>query len=447
MAPATKTSSTIFCGLHYVKPMSIGEPSVTSLVPPWNHSVPHWGNSSKNNGKIKLVTSVELSAGDLEAIKNGEPKEDICEQRLVTIIEKEFADGVGDGTARLTRLLKIGRLEIRIAVPKCRTGIYHEKNGLFFDDDDFVAFTGSLNESRNAFENNRECIEVYASWSDKKRADGKHAHFEAIWNSTDAGVIVYSFPQAAQKKLLRVVGEWEARRQANGTDEDENLWSHQQDAISAFMDKRCGILEMATGTGKTRTALSILARLIRSNEIHTAIIAADGNDLLDQWCDDLAAIVAESQPRFRLLRHHGLHHDREEYLTQPENTVLLCSRIALQGVLQRLSDTAKGDAILIQDEVHRFGSASHVEKLDGLSDTIPWRLGLSATPEREYDQVGNDFITRNIGPVIFRYGLDEAIVAGILCEFDYVPLEWDPSEEDRLAVKKIGKPTCCKKGR
>jgi superfamily II DNA or RNA helicase len=75
-----------------------------------------------------------------------------------------------------------------------------------------------------------------------------------------------------------------------------------------------------------------------------------------------------------------------------------------------------------------------VAQLDGLADIIPSRLGLSATPDREYDQEGNAFIARNVGPVIFRYPLEDAIADGILCEFDYVPLEWDPSDEDRRAV-------------
>lgn len=106
----------------------------------------------------------------------------------------------------------MGRLEIRIAVPKTGTGIYHEKIGLFFDDKDFVAFTGSSNESHNAFVNNRECIDVYPSWDSVSRAARKREHFEALWNRTDQGVEVYSFPDAAKKKLLRVCSEHHAER-------------------------------------------------------------------------------------------------------------------------------------------------------------------------------------------------------------------------------------------
>ena len=107
----------------------------------------------KRGGSIRLVTSVELSEVDLQAIKEGTNKQDICETRLQSTIDEQFAVGMGDGAARLCALLKMGRLEILIAVPKTGTGIYHEKIGIFSDSEDYVAFTGSSNESRNAFEN------------------------------------------------------------------------------------------------------------------------------------------------------------------------------------------------------------------------------------------------------------------------------------------------------
>ena len=110
---------------------------------------------------------------------------------------------MGDGTVRLARLLELERLEIQIAVPRTGTGIYHEKIGLFLDGEDWVAFTGSSNESRNAFENNRECVDVYPSWNSKARATRKRAHFEDLWGRTDKGVEVYSFPDAARQKLIK----------------------------------------------------------------------------------------------------------------------------------------------------------------------------------------------------------------------------------------------------
>ncbi|ERS05921.1 hypothetical protein Q673_18065, partial [Marinobacter sp. EN3] len=138
------------------------------------------GDFIRRDGHIRLITSVELSARDLEAIERGIPKQEVCANRLEEIIDTDFADGIGNGTVRLLRLLELDRLEIQIAIPNIGTGIYHEKIGLFFDEDSYVAFTGSSNESRNAFENNRECIDVFTSWNSPTRAARKKAHFEAL---------------------------------------------------------------------------------------------------------------------------------------------------------------------------------------------------------------------------------------------------------------------------
>ena len=81
-----------------------------------------------------------------------------------------------------------------------------------------------------------------------------------------------------------------------------------------------------------------------------------------------------------------------------------------------------------------MGSPSLVASLAGRLEPFGFRLGLSATPDREYDQAGNDFIEREIGPTIFRFGLKEAIERGILCEFDYVELDYRFSDEDRNSL-------------
>ena len=183
----------------------------------------------KKGGSIRLVTSVELSERDLQAIEEGTSRQEICETRLQTTIDEQFADGMGDGAARLCALLKMGRLEILIAVPKTGTGVYHEKIGVFSDGGDYVAFTGSANESRNAFENNRECIDVYASWQGDRRAERKRAHFEELWNREDQGVEIYTLPEAAEKKLLRIY-ERTRRWRPQPHKLEENKWRHQDEA-------------------------------------------------------------------------------------------------------------------------------------------------------------------------------------------------------------------------
>ena len=243
------------------------------------------GEFVKHNGSIRLVTSVELSQSDLEAIEKGASKQEVCGRRLDEIIKNQFANGVGSGTERLSLLLEMDRLEIRIAVPKRGTGIYHEKIGVFLNEKDYVAFSGSSNESRNAFENNRECIDVYTSWSSPVRAQRKRKHFEEVWKGTDKGVDVFSFPDAVKNNLIRVCEEHRSRGITNK--ETSKKWRHQDEGVERFVAAERGILNMATGTGKTRTALRILTALFHCRQIDTVIVCTDGNDLLDQWYGEL----------------------------------------------------------------------------------------------------------------------------------------------------------------
>lgn len=387
------------------------------------------GDFIKRGGHIRLITSVELSQNDLEAIENGAPKQDVCQERLEQIIETDFADGVGDGTARLARLLELGRLEVQIAVPKTGTGIYHEKIGIFFDGDSYVAFTGSSNESRNAFENNRECIDVYPSWSSTARAARKKAHFEELWDRKDKGVDVYSFPDAARQKLLKVCGEWEAgHRQRH---QQNNRWRHQDKALERFLEAERGVLNMATGTGKTRTALKILTALFENKEIDTVIICTNGNDLLDQWYGELLSVRKEVGRDIRLYRQYSTTKDLQDFVLDPKNAFLLVSREPVASALKQLSKEQAQRSLLIHDEVHGLGSPGNRTRLAGLSDDIRFRLGLSATPEREYDEEGNAFIEEHIGPVLMTFGLREAIERGILAPFNYFPLPYELTDEDR----------------
>ena len=387
----------------------------------------------KRDGRIRLVTSVEFSADDLKAIESGIAKQEICAQRVDRIIDEEFADGAMDGSLRLIRLLELDSLEIRIAVPKTGTGIYHEKIGIFLNGRDYVAFTGSSNESLNAFANNRECIDVYTSWDSAVRASRKRKHFETLWAHRDKGVEVYGFPEAAKKKLLRIS---ERNRPSPQLLLQDPKWRHQQEALDTFLVAERGVLDMATGTGKTRTALMILQELFKRRDINTVVVCAKGNDLLDQWNRELL-IAREAVGRdIRVWQHYGDHRDLQEFKLEPANSVLVVSRdptarIPAASALRHLTADQSARTLLIHDEVHGLGSPDCRERLDGLSNRIRFRLGLSATPQREYDEDGNAFIDDHIGPVIMSFGLEDAIKRGVLAPFDYHPLPFALTDADR----------------
>jgi len=403
----------------------------------------------KRDGEIRLITSVQLMEDDLHAIEKGLSKQDISEKRIDEVIEEQFRQGVGNGVSRLISLLEIGRLEIKIAVPKIGTGIYHEKVGVFFDGNEYVAFSGSSNESRNAFENNYECIDVYPSWEVSSRASRKLKHFDNLWSNEDPGAEVYSFPEAAKQKLIRICKErkeGDQRGSGNGgilkpeDQQQESKWRHQDEAITEFLKKERGILEMATGTGKTRTAIKIIEKLVLSGQIRIIIIAMGGTDLLNQWRGHLNKIretIKKSGIQITPYYHYDIYHDIEDFNVSTEYRYLLASTNKLHIALKNLDEEQARKTIVIYDEIHNFGSTGNREKLKGLSENIRYRLGLSATPEREYDKEGTDFIQEHIGPIIYQFELKNAIERGILSPFNYHSLHFSLDEEDKMAIRNV----------
>ena len=79
--------------------------------------------------------------------------------------------------------------------------------------------------------------------------------------------------------------------------------------------------------------------------------------------------------------------------------------------------------IYIADEAHNIGSAS---SLRHLPNNIRWRIGLSATPERIYDDLGSEklyeFFNSRPPKYTYRYTMKQAIEEDILCHYDYYPI-------------------------
>ena len=419
-------------------------------------------------GKMQLVASPKLSDEDIDAIDRGlRQRDEIIAEVTTRELEQEFSEVIKNRLACLAWLLSQKLLDIKLAVTKNfrLQGIYHEKLGIFEDSKgNIVTFMGSANESSSAFIGNFECIDVYCSWhiGVKDRTLRKWNNFNKLWNNETNNLDIINFPEAAKRSLLNFCPDKKPESELFFTDEydykpklvsekkqnkyqvDDNSiseitdrWQHQIKAKQVFIKHRCGILEMATGTGKTRTAISILQHLVNSKEVNTIIITTVGTDLLDQWVEQLNEVASNLSPQFRVLRHYEKFYEKDEYELDPEYSILVISSKSLRNALRTLSYPVRKKLLIIYDEVHSFGSPQMVEDLTGLSDGIIYRLGLSATPEREYDLEGTKFLEEHIGFVIYQFGLEEAIRRGILCEFDYYPIEYEPSDEDKNRIKSL----------
>ncbi|WP_348785622.1 DEAD/DEAH box helicase family protein [Mesorhizobium sp. KR9-304] len=392
-----------------------------------------------NGGTARIVASPKLDREDCAALNQGADarNDPVLRASLQGTIAELEHDLGHDTLSALAWMIADGLLEFRIAIPTGELdGDFHDKFGTFRDEaGDAVAFHGSPNDSEKAFRN-YESISVFYSWIDGReamRVQNEQERFNLIWNNGDINLRVYDLPDAVRRNLIEFTSRT-ARPYPPPQAEEEGgavRWEHQRDAVAAFLKAKAGILEMATGTGKTRTALNIAEELEARGEIKTAVVAAYGTDLLDQWHKEL--VRRTTMPVFRAYERH---HEAQSFLNDPDGAILLASRQLLADILPKLRGGAFAKALLICDEVHGMGSPSLVASLAGRLRPFAYRLGLSATPEREYDGDGNRFIEDEIGPVIFEFGLKDAIQKGILCGFDYVELEYEFSDEDRAALAK-----------
>ncbi|MDE0039072.1 MAG: DEAD/DEAH box helicase family protein [Gammaproteobacteria bacterium] len=402
--------------------------------------------------QVLLIAAPELNPQDKAVLRELAADERRAEYRRMVVerILEEIvvlAENPADDGARariFAWLVANGRLDIRFAFATHieAPGIFHEKMGVFdFADEARVAFTGSANETLGGHRLNYESIDVYRSWvvGDAERVGTKVAQFDEAWENEAEGLdverpgaeTVARLRARAPRKLPRGRGS----RSREGS--EDRRWRHQEEAVEAFLKKGAGVLEMATGTGKTRTTLKILQRLIDSGELKGAVVATDGTDLLDQWAAELDGWTLRSKRPWLVYRQYERHREMGEFALGTDGGILVISRAQLPKALRRIPRGAMGNMVVVHDEVHGLGVPSLVGSLKGRHRPFGWRLGLSATPERSYDEDGNRFILVEVGPTVYEFPLEAAIARGVLSEFDYAPLPYELTDGDRKRISGV----------
>lgn len=395
---------------------------------------------ASHGGKMRLITSPILSTEDTDAIIGAENQDGSAFLRLeaallenVEILKQEME---ADIINTFSWMLYDGIIDMRFAIPceKLEEGDFHDKFGIFYKGNDALSFSGSINDSKHGFQN-YESIKVFKTWAGTQEyVDADTARFEKIWNRKDRNLKIFTIPQAVKTKIF----ELRSPDRPYSLPAGSSKWVHQDIAVKTFLEKEHGILAMATGTGKTVTAMKIINKLFDSGEIRRVVITMYGNDLLDQW----AIQIRENYKNKQINYHYASQKMMKDFVMHPDDSILILSRDArnlskLLDLFDRLPGDYRNDTLFVFDEVHGAGSNTFVENLSGRLSPYRYRLGLSATPEREYDEAGNDFLLNEIGEVIFEFTLQDAIQKGILCEFNYIPLPYVLSDEEKLKKRKI----------
>jgi DNA phosphorothioation system restriction enzyme len=190
------------------------------------------------------------------------------------------------------------------------------------------------------------------------------------------------------------------------------LRNYQIEAIKSwFSNNGQGLYEMATGTGKTLTALSTASKLAEHLSSLAIIIVCPYTHLVDQWVKDIRKFNMDPVVAYKS---KSLWENRHSEEVTAFNTGIInhfcCittnatfSSEAMQNIVKRMT----GNVLIIADEAHHLGAEKTIKLLP---ENIKFRLALSATPNRWYDDSGTAKLLQYFGgKVVFEYGLEKAI--------------------------------------
>ncbi|MDS4069331.1 MAG: DEAD/DEAH box helicase family protein [Candidatus Competibacter sp.] len=416
-------------------------------------------------GTMRLVVSPYLEPADVEALRAAVERP---AEILRAVVARSLAD-IEDALIRdrlnaLAWLAAAGLLDIRLALRldaegRFARGLFHEKAGIFTDGaGHHVAFSGSANETAGGLVENFESLKVFCSWRDVEgRVREEIENFEALWNDGTPGLRVIEFGAAGRDLLDRFrdrekppaglavdrVAEREPDRLTTfHPPRGFELRPYQAEAIRAWSQAGGkGIFAMATGSGKTPTALTLASKVAERNQPLALIVVCPFINLCRQWIRELAAFglnavgCFEGRDRWQAEFEEG-YQRLAVGLARVHAMVVTNATFASEGFRARLRPRLAAGAVhhlLIADEVHHLGAEQGREVLP---DAIAMRLGLSATLERHYDPVGTQAVLDYFGPV-YEYSLSQAIAEGRLCPYRYYPVLVTLTDEETDAYAEI----------
>lgn len=393
-------------------------------------------------GKIHLIASPRLSQEDVEEISKGYEVRKIIERSLLRGINTAVSIEENERLSFIAMLIARGILDIKIAFLSKNNEIamYHEKMGIMSDTEgNVVAFSGSMNESENAFSSNYESFDVFCSWTgDRERVFQKQMAFQAIWDDYEPGVETIPFPEAVKKKLYSFNSSLKPQinqpvddddmetKEAMYLPSDFHIRPYQKTAIDNWKTNGyCGIYDMATGTGKTLTALASVEQLFRDNNKRLGIIiVCPYQHLVEQWVEDIVRFgiqpiigySSSAQKNWKknleqAVRSFNLH-VLNFFCFVTTNASFVTKSV--QDQIQLLSN----DVVYVVDEAHNMGATNYRKCLP---ENIKYRLGLSATIDRHNDEVGTSALSNYFGEKCIVYSLKDAIDNQMLTRYYYYP--------------------------
>ena len=423
-----------------------------------------------NGGRMRLVINHIVSEEDKEAISKGVHGGviDCFDLTNFETLRQTFDEYQQQFFECLAFLIYDKRIDIRIIKPRNKKGISHTKSGQFRDGDSVTSFTGSANFTISGLFNNLEEITIYRSDSVDKmvqnRIQSQREEFDSIMEGKKKN-IEYLSPENlisaiqsnfsdkdieelldVEKKLRKIKAEKAIRERQEHIDmayEDLDVEprfpypsgprDYQKTAFENWKNNgQKGLFAMATGTGKTITSLNCLFEIYQRKGYYKAIILVPTITLVNQWEQECRKFqfanitkVYSKNLTWRDEVERILFNEKYKTEREPEISYIIISTYASysrEKVFNVLNGFDKKRLLLIADECHNMGSGSLIKRLK----EIPYlrRIGLSATPERQFDDEGNKKLNKFFGSeehYTYEYSMEEAIKNGVLCKYMYYP--------------------------
>lgn len=434
-----------------------------------------------NGGNMRIVINHLLSKTDKNAILRA--KEDNI--KIFDLENPSKLLGVLNDYDRhffecLTYLISQKRIQIKVIKPKDSGGIAHYKSGVFSDENNSISYKASCNFTLYGLSENLEELVTYMDWEDEisqRRVNKQKKRIDNYFNEKDKSVdyidsieietvlkksfgnkdineLIVQEEELARKKyksysnptLKKVIKklQYEIKLKSNTPKfpYSEGPREYQKEAYLKWINNNYkGLFAMATGTGKTITSLNCLLNEYINTNIYRAIITVPTTALVNQWKKECIKfnfkniITVSSKENWDK---NLAFFNTASKLIDASYIVIVTYASLPRPKFKSYFEQLPNDTILIADETHNLGSPGILKILPKIH--LEKRIGLSATPNRKFDEIGNTAIQNFFNdkpPYIVSYSMEEALKIGWLCKYTYHPHIVKLTEREMKKYKEI----------
>ncbi|BAY37427.1 hypothetical protein NIES2111_17650 [Nostoc sp. NIES-2111] len=220
------------------------------------------------------------------------------------------------------------------------------------------------------------------------------------------------------------------------------LRQYQRQAMTNwFANNGRGTLKMATGSGKTITALAIACELYQQINLQVLLVVCPYRHLVAQWARECEKFNLQPILAFENLRSWQSQLSTQLYNlrsgSQSFVTVITTNSTLIGDGFQSQLKYFPAKTFIVGDEAHNLGAPKLEESLPR---RVGLRLALSATPERYFDDDGTQSLFDYFGPVLQpEFTLRDAIAQGALVHYLYYPILVELTEAESIAYLKLTK--------